>query len=126
MEDITDKRYALTALRRTGTNEMSAKVTINRSSPWFSGHFPGDPILPGIAQLDMVTEVISVLRQEKLILTGLSRVKFRKLIRPGKPMDIHAAADKKDNHYTFRITCQGEAVCSGMMILAKKDATTAL
>lgn len=126
MVDRLDMRYALTTLHRRGTNEMTAKVTINKNSPWFSGHFPDDPILPGIAQLEMVAEVISSLRQEKLILTGLSRVKFRQLIKPGELLDIHAVAEKKVNHYSFRITCQGEPVCSGMMTLAKKNTTTAI
>lgn len=115
-----DRRYVVLAVHRLETDEMTAKVTTDSNSPWFSGHFPGDPILPGIAQLEMVAEVISSLRQEKLIIGGLNRVKFRKLIRPGELLDIHAADDKNRNKYSFRVTCRGETVCSGLMTLVKK------
>jgi len=38
---------------------MVARVTTDSGSPWFTGHFPGDPILPGIAK-----EVRSVVLQD--------------------------------------------------------------
>lgn len=108
--------YSLVSLQQNGLDEMTATVTTDESSPWYSGHFPGDPILPGVAQLDMVVEVISALRQEKFSVSSLSRVKFRKPIRPGEFLDIHVATDKKPDRYVFQITSGQESVSSGMMI----------
>ena len=102
-------------------DEMGARVTTDDDSPWFSGHFPNDPILPGIAQLEMVAHLIAVSRKDNVRMTGVSRVKFRKIVRPGEQLDIHAAPANKKEHYAFQITSGKEEVCSGMMLFSKKD-----
>jgi len=94
-----------------------AQVTTDDLSPWFSGHFPEDPILPGIAQLNMVTETVAKVLGKKLSLQSLARIKFKKIIRPGDVLDIHAQAGKKENHYQFRITSKEKEVCSGRLVL---------
>ena len=100
---------------------MSARVTTDHDSLWFSGHFPDNPILPGIAQLDMVVECIAAAREDTVSMTGLSRIKFRKIVRPGEPLDIHATCDNMKDQYAFQITSGDENVCSGIMRFAKKD-----
>ena len=99
-------------------NAIVAQVTTDKQSPWFAGHFPEDPILPGIAQLYIVTETIAKVLQKDLSLQSLTRIKFKKIIRPGDILDIHAIAGKNENQYSFRITSQEEEVCSGRLVLA--------
>lgn len=99
---------------------MSARVTTNHDSLWFAGHFPDNPILPGIAQLDMVADCIAATWENMGTMTGLSRIKFRKIVRPGDLLDIHAICDHKKAQCTFRITSSDEDVCSGMMRFTKK------
>jgi 3-hydroxyacyl-[acyl-carrier-protein] dehydratase len=112
--------YSLLALNTTADDAIQANVVVSGSSPWFSGHFPDNPILPGIAQLNMVADVIGQSRNENLYIKRLSRVKFKKLVRPGEVLDIHAAATDAEGLYTFRITHESQDVCSGMMSLADK------
>ena len=97
--------------------EIVAQVVTDGQSPWFSGHFPDNPILPGIAQLKMVADTIAASREDELQMTGLSRVKFRKIVSPGELLDIHATNGKLKDQYAFRITSSNEEVCSGMMFL---------
>ncbi|MHB1014473.1 MAG: hotdog family protein [Desulfurivibrionaceae bacterium] len=105
---------------KLGKDEIAARVTTDGQSPWFSGHFPDNPILPGIAQLKMVADIIAASREDDAHMTGLSRIKFRKIVRPGELLDIHATAGLSENQYAFRITSSTEEVCSGMMLFAKK------
>lgn len=101
---------------------VHAQVSTDADSPWFSGHFPGDPILPGIAQLHMVIQCMEQVLQKKLVLQNLARIKFKKLIRPGDILDIHATAGKKEDNYTFCIQHNDQEVCSGRLVLAPKKA----
>ncbi|MEA3466752.1 MAG: hypothetical protein U9R57_00830 [Thermodesulfobacteriota bacterium] len=101
-------------------NSIIAKVSADKNSPWFSGHFPNDPILPAIAQLNIVTETIAKVLDKDLSLKTLTRIKFKKIIRPGNILDIHAVPGKKENHYHFRITSKQQEVCSGRLVLAPK------
>lgn len=111
-------------LIKVDKGEMAARVTMDRNSPWFSGHFPDDPVLPGIAQLKMVADLIAASREDHRRPTGLSRIKFRKIVRPGEQLDIYAAPGVIKDQYLFRITSGDENVSSGMMFFAPKDQKT--
>ena len=104
--------------------DISAQVKIAENSPWFSGHFPGEPIFPGIAQLDLVTEVISEFNKNDLWIKKLSRIKFKKLIRPGDLLSVHAVCEKGQNRYSFRITVADQEVCTGIMVMADRHLLT--
>ena len=112
--------YSYVRAELDNNNCVTAQVTTNPQSPWFSGHFPGNPILPGVAQLHMVTASIAKVLHKEFVLHSVARIKFRKLIRPGDVLDIHAETGKKDNHYTFQITSEQQEVCSGRLVLAPK------
>ena len=116
---VTILWYSIKSIKAEG-NELTAQVTTDASSPWFAGHFPGDPILPGIAQLKMVADLITGSREEDLQVTGLSRIKFRKIVRPGELLDIHATPCDKNHQYAFRISDNSVEICSGMMFFAPK------
>ncbi len=104
----------------TDKNEILAHAKIGPESPWFSGHFPGDPILPGIAQLGMVFAAIREAVDKDLILSAVRRVRFRQIIRPDDQMEISISPDKKDNNdYMFRINVKNGIACSGIMTVKK-------
>lgn len=106
---------------------MLARVSAKPDSPWFSGHFPDDPILPGIAQLSMVTEVMRTAFGINGSLESVSRVKFKKIIRPDEILDIEIKSDKKEYNYSFKITSAQQEVCSGRLVLIPhKGATSTL
>ena len=110
--------YSLHDLKTTDTGAVEALVSVPGGSPWFSGHFPDNPILPGIAQLHMTAEVIARSTGEHLCIQRVSRVKFKRIVRPDESLDIQATTANSDHFYTFRITHQAEEVCSGSMLLA--------
>ncbi len=69
-------------------------VTINE--PFFAGHFPGMPIMPGVLIVEAMAQAGGVLlltefedRDEKLVLfTGIERAKFRRPVVPGDQLRI--------------------------------------
>ncbi len=113
--------YSLLSLKKNADSTLSAQVTVSDGSPWFTGHFPDNPILPGIAQLNMIAEVIALARQENLCIKALRRVKFKKIVQPGERLEIHVSTKAKTNQYTFRITSEMQDVCSGTISLAEKQ-----
>ena len=104
------------------TEEIKASVSFAPDSPWFSGHFPDDPVLPGIAQIGMVYDAIRKASGKDLWVTGLSRVKFKKLVRPGDLLIVQATpAPAKPGSYSFRITVEAQEVCVGIMKVNTRD-----
>jgi 3-hydroxyacyl-[acyl-carrier-protein] dehydratase len=69
-------------------------VTINE--PFFQGHFPGYPIMPGVLVIEAMAQAGAIImmneipdRQKKLaVFTGIERAKFRKPVTPGDQLRI--------------------------------------
>jgi 3-hydroxyacyl-[acyl-carrier-protein] dehydratase len=94
-----------------------ADVSIPADSLWFDGHFPGMPLLPGIAQLAMVEQVIARAWPHQRRAGRFSRVRFKLKIDPGMPVTV-AVTRKKDKPDLFGfqiITAEGVA-CVGNVL----------
>ena len=82
-------------VRDTSIHAVKA-VTINE--PFFQGHFPGRPIMPGVLIIEALAQAGGVLAIESLGLAGSGKlvyfmgidgVKFRKPVEPGHLLDLH-------------------------------------
>ncbi len=108
--------YMLKKMKRSEENEISADIHVPSDSPWFDGHFPGEPILPGVAQIGMVFDAIRKARNQNLKISSVHRVRFKRIIRPDDQLKIIAAPLKQEaGSYSFLILIRDEAVCSGVM-----------
>ena len=113
--------HSIKNLRRSHLNEITAEVEIGSDSPWFSGHFPGEPILPGIAQLAIIFEAIERSADKQLAVTGISRVKFRQIIRPHDHLSLIVSAVKNDlGSSAFRLMAGDELACRGTMFTIER------
>ena len=86
-------------------------VTINE--PFFQGHFPGHPVMPGVLQVEAMAQVASVLMMR--ISKSASRVgyfmsadgvKFRKPVFPGDTIFIHAELTKSRGNRLAKAMCK--------------------
>jgi 3-hydroxymyristoyl/3-hydroxydecanoyl-(acyl carrier protein) dehydratase len=112
------KWYVLKGLTRSDKNEIEADIHVPSDSPWFRGHFPGEPILPGVAQIGMVIDAIRQARNQDLKVSGVRRVRFKQIIRPDDTLKLTAAPLKENaGAYSFRILVEDEAACSGVMMV---------
>ena len=115
------KWYVLKNAIRSDKNEIEAEIQVPPDSPWFSGHFPGDPILPGVAQIGMVKNVIQQARGQDLSVSSVRRVRFKQIIRPDDKLNLTAAPLKENaGAYSFRILVENEEVCSGVMMVEER------
>jgi len=102
---------------------VARQVAVPADALWFQGHFPGDPMLPGIAQLHLVLEAIQAHLGGGVRLTGLKRVRFKRIIRPGEAIAITAEpVPDKAGLFRFGLTVEGENACSGLMLTDDADA----
>ena len=70
--------------------EIKAEVTINAAHTIFDGHFPGQPIVPGVCMMQMVKEIIEQVTSQKTSLIKSSEMKFLAIIDPSKNNTISA------------------------------------
>lgn len=112
--------YLLTKTDRSNENEFSYTAKVQRNSPWFLGHFPDDPILPGIAQLAMVFDAVNQVNNEGKKIFEIKRVRFKQVIKPDDPIDlIITPCSTGPDHYFFKIMVRSALACSGTMIVER-------
>jgi 3-hydroxyacyl-[acyl-carrier-protein] dehydratase len=117
--------YIEMQMNRLEQNEISADVLVPPDSPWFDGHFPGTPILPGVAQIGMVLDAIRKAHNRDLKISSVRRVRFKRMIRPDDQLKIIATPLKREiGAYSFRILIEDDAVCSGVITVANRENRT--
>lgn len=108
--------HSLNSCRKSSSGEVSASVAMAADSQWFSGHFPGEPVLPGIAQLGIVLDALTQTSRGKLRIAGFSRVRFKQLIRPDDPLEVVISPlETEPGAYSFRLTTGKHLACSGVV-----------
>lgn len=83
---------------------ITAVKNVSAGDPWMAGHFPGDPVMPGVLILEAMCQAGGVLvnlsneknnNQTAKYLAGLDKVRFRKKVIPGDQLVIHGRIVKK-------------------------------
>ena len=102
--EITEPGERLIALKNMTINE-----------PFFQGHFPGQPVMPGVLSLEIMAQAGSFLMLSQvedplstnMFFSAVEKTKFRKPIVPGDQLIIHMTlAKKKLNLCKFHGVCK--------------------
>lgn len=104
-------------------------VTINE--PFFQGHFPGYPIMPGVLIVEALAQTACVAAlslpeyKDKLgIFAGLDGIRFRKPVFPGDTLRLEVKLDKIRRGIgkcSGSASVEGKVVCEGEMLFAMSD-----
>ena len=99
VQEIIPNRFPISFVDRVdeiipGEKVVARKnVTINEE--FFVGHFPGNPVMPGVLQVETMAQVGSIpllsqpdFKNKIAYLAGLNNVKFRKNVVPGDVLEI--------------------------------------
>ena len=60
----------------------SYEIYINSEHDIFKGHFPGNPVMPGVCMMQIIKEISQTITGQKLFMEKCSNVKFLALINP--------------------------------------------
>ena len=63
-------------------NTVNASITLNNDHDIFKGHFPGNPILPGVCSIQIIKELTEKALDRSLFLSVSSNVKFLETVNP--------------------------------------------
>ena len=81
--------FNINTLEITGL-DVKADLFINAGHKIFEGHFPGQPVVPGVCMMQMVKEIIEEVTQKKTNLVKAHEMKFLAIIDPQQNNIINA------------------------------------
>lgn len=99
--------------------EWRRRFSIDGGHPAFDGHFPGDPILPGIAQLSLLLEALRDRLGPDAYLAAIPSLRFRSAVRPGAELDLTARGPADDGRVSFELRAGEALVSSGTVVVVR-------
>jgi UDP-3-O-[3-hydroxymyristoyl] N-acetylglucosamine deacetylase/3-hydroxyacyl-[acyl-carrier-protein] dehydratase len=134
--DTLPHRYPFIMVDRVvefvGDDALVAIKNVSINEPFFQGHFPGNPVMPGVLQLEAMAQAAGVLMLRRgsaegktTLFMSADKVKFRKPVRPGDQLIINAKLLKARGLKlaSAEVTCtvDGQVVSSAELMFAIVD-----
>ena len=80
---------------------VRARYRVTGDEAFLAGHFPGNPILPGVIQLEALAQAgaVALLSDERYagslpLFGGVEDVRWRRLVRPGDELELEVVMDR--------------------------------
>ena len=114
---------------------IHAKKTISEDEYFLEGHFPGNPIFPGVIIIEALGQASGILGFTSMnktpeegsiyVLAGVDKVRFRRRVRPGDTIDLFSkVVSEKRGIWKFdcRAELDNEIVCTATILCADRKA----
>ncbi|MFN8283430.1 MAG: hypothetical protein U0U67_09470 [Chitinophagales bacterium] len=97
---LRDSFYSIVSQEALNDTSSLTKVSINATHPVFEGHFPEQPVVPGVCMLQMVKDIVSDKVQRVVQLQSIGNVKFTSVVIPQQhpELDITIKYESSDDH----------------------------
>jgi UDP-3-O-[3-hydroxymyristoyl] N-acetylglucosamine deacetylase/3-hydroxyacyl-[acyl-carrier-protein] dehydratase len=119
--DILPHAYPFVMIDRVlefkSEDELVAVKNVTINEPYFTGHYPGNPVMPGVLQLEAMAQAAGIVMLRRMSSEGqvayfmsADNVKFRKTVVPGDQLEIRVAITKAKGRIA---TAHGECFVDG-------------
>src|ERR1041384_3948349 len=115
-------------------DKVVALKNVSFNEPYFQGHFPGAPVMPGVLQIEAMAQAGGILAVQSVVFDpathvmlfmAIDAVKFRKAVVPGDQLRIEVVPIRKGKIFKMKgeIQCDGQVVSSAEFLagLAEKS-----
>ncbi len=111
--------YTVNAIEETGEQIHTATITLNPGHEIFKGHFPGNPVTPGVCMMQIVKDLSEQLTNKKLMVTSANNVKFMAIINPEETPELSLVLDISETDNGIKVknsTFFGETIALKMSV----------
>ena len=103
-----------------------AKYRIKEDEFFCRGHFPGNPIVPGVIQCEIMAQSCAIMVKDDIpgnltLYAGIDKVRFKNPVRPGDVCEITAKLNEKKGPLYFcsaKLEVGGKLCCKGELTFA--------
>jgi UDP-3-O-[3-hydroxymyristoyl] N-acetylglucosamine deacetylase / 3-hydroxyacyl-[acyl-carrier-protein] dehydratase len=134
--DTIPHRYPFVMVDRVvefiGDDALVAVKNVTINEPYFMGHFPDNPVMPGVLQLEAMAQAAGIIMLRRgqsagrtAFFMSADKVKFRKPVRPGDQVIINARIVKRRGEKMAQAECNctvdGQVVSSAELMFTVMD-----
>ncbi|WP_155844956.1 3-hydroxyacyl-ACP dehydratase [Chryseobacterium daeguense] len=123
MQTILTDFYILQSYEKTENGSFIATISLNKNHDIFKGHFPGNPVTPGVCMMQIVKELTEEFTGLKLFLKSASNVKFMAIINPFETPDLKLQLEINETDDLIKVkntTSFGETIALKMSVNYQK------
>ncbi|KRK56776.1 (3R)-hydroxymyristoyl-[acyl-carrier-protein] dehydratase [Fructilactobacillus fructivorans] len=103
--DLIPNRYPILFIDRVDAMDPGKSITATKNvtinENYFQGHFPGNPVMPGVLIIESMAQVASILilkspqfENKTVYMGSIRNAKFRKMVEPGDVLRFEVKIDK--------------------------------
>ncbi|MEX2483134.1 MAG: 3-hydroxyacyl-ACP dehydratase [Brumimicrobium sp.] len=116
--------YEISKIENQGENKYNAYIHLNKDHDIFKGHFPNNPITPGVCMVHIVKELSSKILNTNLRMQSSNNIKFMAVINPNNNSDLKLYLEYKENEdgtiHVKNITYFDDTVALKMSVIYQK------
>ena len=118
---------------RAETCSLVAIKNVTVNEPFFTGHFPEQPVMPGVLILESLAQASGVIiirldptktaKDHLFLLVGINDVRFKRMVVPGDQLRLEIKIlRQKQDIYKFQgvASVDGEIACSAELMIARR------
>ncbi len=109
-------------------DHVRARYRVTGDEAFLAGHFPGNPVVPGVIQLEALAQAgaIAVLSDERYagrlpLFGGAEKVRWRRIVRPGDELVLECTLEQlsaRGGWGAARATVDGQRTCEARIFFA--------
>jgi len=113
-------------------DKVVALKNVTWNEPFFQGHFPGTPVMPGVLQVEAMAQAGGILASravqfdpatQVMLFMAIDAVKFRRPVTPGDQLMIEVVPLRKGKIFKMKgeVRCDGAVVSSAEFLAGLAD-----
>ncbi len=83
--------------------KVAAELFINKDNEIFKGHFPNNPVMPGVCMIQIIKELTEKASKKKMLMQNASNIKFMALINPNLNPTLNLTIDFSENDGIIKV-----------------------
>lgn len=113
---------------------LVAKKNVTVNEPFFSGHFPHHPVMPGVLIVEAIAQACAIMASRDLgvessdqrvyLFTGIDKARFKRPVEPGDTIDINVQLLRRIRNMwkcAGQANVEGQLCCTAELMFTYKD-----
>lgn len=107
---------------------LLAMKNITYNEPFFAGHFPVKPVMPGVLVVESLAQAAGLLvflitdSKELFYFAGIDNARFKRVVEPGDQLLLHVSVERQKKDvwkFDTKATVDGNIACAANLMIAR-------